>query len=79
MHVAAATDAAAPALFSVGYEGRDLDEFVRLLRAHGVTVLLDVRLNAISRKPGFSKTRLTAALADAGIRYRHARALRPDF
>jgi uncharacterized protein (DUF488 family) len=67
--------AAAPALFSVGYEGRDLDEFVRLLRAHGVTVLLDVRLNAISRKPGFSKSRLTAALADAGIGYRHARAL----
>lgn len=65
----------APALFSVGYEGRDLDGFVELLRENGVTVLLDVRLNAISRKPGFSKTRLTAALADAGIGYRHARAL----
>lgn len=75
MDAAEAPHAAAPALFSVGYEGRDLDEFVRLLRAHGVTVLLDVRLNAISRKPGFSKTRLTAALADAGIGYRHARAL----
>jgi uncharacterized protein (DUF488 family) len=72
---AEATDAAAPALFSVGYEGRDLDAFVGLLQDNGVTVLLDVRLNAISRKPGFSKTRLTASLADAGIAYRHARAL----
>ncbi|MDQ3504076.1 MAG: DUF488 domain-containing protein [Actinomycetota bacterium] len=38
-------------------------------------MLLDVRLNAISRKPGFSKKRLTAALAAVGIGYRHARAL----
>lgn len=75
MDVSEATDSAAPVLFSVGYEGRDLDAFVGLLQDNGVTVLLDVRLNAISRKPGFSKTRLTAALTDAGIAYRHARAL----
>lgn len=67
--------AAPPALFSVGYEGRDIDELVALLREHDVTVLLDVRLNAISRKPGFSKKRLEAALAAPGISYRHARAL----
>jgi uncharacterized protein (DUF488 family) len=67
--------AAAPALFSVGYEGRDLDGLVDLLRENDVTVLLDVRLNPISRKPGFSKRRLEAALTDAGIAYRHARAL----
>lgn len=48
-------DEGAPALFSVGYEGRDLSDFVELLQENGVTVLLDVRLNAISRKPGFSK------------------------
>lgn len=75
MAVADAAPDALPVLFSVGYEGRDLDGFVGLLRENGVTVVLDVRLNAISRKPGFSKTRLTAALADAGIGYRHARAL----
>lgn len=75
MDVAEAVHVASPALFSVGYEGRDLDGFVGLLRENGVTVLLDVRLNAISRKPGFSKTRLLAALAEAGIGYRHARAL----
>lgn len=40
-----------------------------------MTVLLDVRLNAISRKPGFSKRQLQRALGDAEIVYRHARAL----
>ncbi|MBW3638515.1 MAG: DUF488 domain-containing protein [Actinobacteria bacterium] len=68
-------DEGAPALFSVGYEGRDLSDFVELLQENGVTVLLDVRLNAISRKPGFSKKRLTTALAAVGIGYHHARAL----
>ncbi len=64
-----------PALFSVGYEGRDLEGLVGMLSANGVSVLVDVRLNAISRKPGFSKRRLQAALADAGIGYVHSRAL----
>ena len=65
----------APALFSVGYEGRSQDELVAQLREHGVTVLLDVRLRAISRKPGFSWTRLAQSLDEAGIAYRHASAL----
>ena len=64
-----------PALFSVGYEGRSIEELVALLLANKVSVLADVRLNAISRKPGFSKKRLAEALAVAGIAYWHARAL----
>jgi uncharacterized protein (DUF488 family) len=59
----------------VGYEGRDVDEFIRLLRQDGVTMLIDVRLTPISRKRGFSKTVLSAALADAGIVYEHMREL----
>lgn len=62
-------------LVSVGYEGRAAGELVALLRDNGVTLLVDVRLNPISRKPGFSKNVLTAALAEAGIGYRHVRAL----
>ena len=37
----------------------------------GTSILADVRLNAISRKRGFSKRLLGAALADAGIGYWH--------
>ncbi|CAN7268405.1 DUF488 domain-containing protein [Knoellia sp. LjRoot47] len=62
-------------IVSVGYEGRDLADFVNLLVAHHVGTLADVRLNAISRRVGFSKTRLGQALADAGIEYVHLRCL----
>jgi uncharacterized protein (DUF488 family) len=58
-------------LISVGYEGRTIERFVELLSRNGVDVLVDVRLNAISRKPGFSKRRLGEALAEAGIEYVH--------
>lgn len=54
-----------------GYEGRDVAQYVEDLRAWNADVLVDVRLNAISRKKGFSKTALRSALADAGIRYEH--------
>lgn len=62
-------------IVSVGYEGRDLDSFVDLLVANRVATLADVRLNAISRRVGFSKTRLAHALSDAGIEYVHLRCL----
>ncbi|MER5871805.1 DUF488 family protein [Streptomyces sp. NPDC002044] len=65
----------APGLWSAGYEGRDIDSFVASLVESGIDVVADVRLNAISRKPGFSKTRLDQALAKAGIEYIHLRAL----
>jgi uncharacterized protein (DUF488 family) len=37
--------------------------------------LLDVRFRPQSRRPGMSKTRLGAALAERGIAYEHRRAL----
>jgi len=65
----------APKVYTVGYEGRDPAELVSLLHHHGIRVLIDVRLNAISRRRGFSKTALSQALADAGIEYVHERDL----
>lgn len=62
-------------IVSVGYEGRTIDGFVADLQEAGVQTVADVRLNAISRKPGFSKTRLRQALATAGIGYEHLRSL----
>ena len=62
-------------IVSVGYEGRTVEELVSLLVENEVTVLVDVRLNAVSRKKGFSKTALGRALGEAGIEYRHERAL----
>lgn len=62
-------------IVSVGYEGRSIDDFVTALVGAGVQTVADVRLNAISRKAGFSKTRLREALAAVGIDYRHMRSL----
>jgi uncharacterized protein (DUF488 family) len=59
-------------LIGIGYEGKDLQGFVDELRAASVSLVVDVRLNAVSRKPGFSKEALAAALRDAGIGYEHA-------
>jgi hypothetical protein len=60
---------------TIGYEGRQLDEFVAELADRRVEIVFDVRANAASRKPGFSKRRLGEALAAAGIEYRHLPAL----
>lgn len=69
------TNARAGTIVSVGYEGRDIDDFLDSIEAAGVDVLVDVRLTPISRKPGFSKTKLGDALAERGIEYRHMREL----
>jgi uncharacterized protein (DUF488 family) len=62
-------------LVSVGYEGRDLDGLIDRLVELDVSVLVDVRLNAISRKQGLSKNALRSALEEEGIEYLHLPAL----
>lgn len=62
-------------VIGVGYEGREIDEFIQDLVRRGVTRLVDVRLTPISRKRGFSKSALRSALSDAGIVYDHRREL----
>jgi uncharacterized protein (DUF488 family) len=62
-------------LATIGYEGKTLDEFLAELTDAGVTLLIDVRAVAASRRPGFSKTALAGALKERGIGYLHLRAL----
>ena len=62
-------------VFTVGYEGTDIDRFIRTLKAAGIERLADVRAVAVSRKAGFSKTKLAARLAEEGIEYSHFIAL----
>jgi uncharacterized protein (DUF488 family) len=62
-------------LFTIGYEDATPARVIGTLRAAGVTTLVDVRALANSRRPGFAKTALSAALAEAGIGYEHLRAL----
>jgi uncharacterized protein (DUF488 family) len=62
-------------LFTVGYEGRSLDELVVELNDAGVERLVDVRELPLSRRRGFSKTALRDGLLKAGIEYVHIKAL----
>lgn len=62
-------------IFTIGYEGAIAEDFLATLKLVGVEVLVDVRDVPISRKPGFSKARLSILLADAGVRYLHMPAL----
>jgi uncharacterized protein (DUF488 family) len=62
-------------VYTIGYEGTDIERFIQTLCAVGVEVLADVRAVALSRKKGFSKTALRNKLADAGIEYVHFNAL----
>lgn len=64
-----------PGLVSVGYEGRTVEDLVAVIVAQHVQVVADVRLTPLSRKPGLSKTKLSAALAEAGVEYVHLRPL----
>lgn len=62
-------------IYTVGYEGLALEEFLLQLRRARVKTIVDVRDVPLSRKRGFSKTALAAALHGAGIKYLHVRCL----
>jgi uncharacterized protein (DUF488 family) len=62
-------------IFTIGYEGTTVPEFIAALKAAGVERVIDVRALPLSRRPGFSKTPLSCALAEQGIEYVHLKAL----
>jgi uncharacterized protein (DUF488 family) len=62
-------------IFTIGYEGATMGEFLAALQQAGVTRVMDVRALPLSRRPGFSKSPLRAELAEAGIDYVHLKAL----
>ena len=58
-------------LFTIGYEGRSFENYLNLLISAGVTLLCDVRNNAVSRKYGFSKPTLENTCLELNIDYLH--------
>jgi len=62
-------------IFTIGYERTTVPDFMAALQKAGVERVIDVRALPLSRRPGFSKTALRAALAEAGIDYVHLKAL----
>lgn len=63
-------------IYSVGHSTRSFDDFLALLRAFDVTLVVDVRTLPGSRRyPQFDKESLERTLPEAGIDYRHVPAL----
>jgi hypothetical protein len=58
-------------LFTIGYEGISLEEYLVRLLKNDVKVLVDVRNNPLSMKYGFSKSQLKKYCESVGIQYLH--------
>ena len=62
-------------IYTIGYEATTMADFLAALTRAGVRRVIDVRALPLSRRPGFSKSSLAAALKEAGIDYVHLKAL----
>lgn len=58
-------------LFTIGYEGISLEEYLNRLLKNDIKVLVDVRNNPLSMKYGFSKSLLQRYCSNLGIEYIH--------
>lgn len=59
------------AIYTAGYEGKTVDEFLNLLMRAGIRRLIDVRYNPISRRYGFHKSTLAQLCNSLNIDYQH--------
>jgi uncharacterized protein (DUF488 family) len=64
-----------PTLATIGYQGATIREVLDTLEDANIDTLVDVRAVAMSRRPGFAKSALSAHLRERGIEYLHFRAL----
>jgi uncharacterized protein (DUF488 family) len=62
-------------LFTIGYEQAKLAAVLKELQEAKIELVVDTRAVAASRRPGFSKRQLAAALDAAGIGYLHLQKL----
>jgi uncharacterized protein (DUF488 family) len=63
-------------VFTVGHSTRSLDEFVHLLKVHGIRRLIDIRTIPRSRhNPQFNRETLSKFLRNRRINYRHMKSL----
>jgi len=65
-----------PVIFTIGHSTYTIDEFIELLRAHGVTQIVDVRTIPMSgHNPQFNEDILKDSLKEHKIRYKHLKKL----
>ncbi|MBF0342895.1 MAG: DUF488 family protein [Nitrospirae bacterium] len=58
-------------VFTIGYEGKSIDYYLKQLIMNDIRLLCDIRSNPISRKCGFSKNQLSKFVSNVKINYIH--------
>ncbi|MCB1194143.1 MAG: DUF488 family protein [Leptospiraceae bacterium] len=58
-------------MFTIGYEGKSIEEFINSLIKENIRALCDVRNNPLSMKYGFSKGQLKKITNNFKIEYFH--------
>jgi uncharacterized protein (DUF488 family) len=57
-------------LYTIGHSTRTLEDFIEVLRVHGIQSLVDIRSFPMSKRlPHFHRTALEKSLPEAGIAY----------
>lgn len=59
------------AVYTIGYEGMQVDEFLDLLLRSGIRRIIDVRRNAVSRRFGFAGSTLSSLARKMCVKYCH--------
>lgn len=58
-----------PPIYTIGYGGRDIETFLKVLKEHDIEYLLDVRSWPKSNREDYSQEQLRRTLEKRGIRY----------
>ncbi len=56
-------------VYTIGYAGREISNFIRIIKDHNVTAVVDVRRFPKSKDPTFEKEKLNIVLVSNGIKY----------
>ncbi|MCZ7381380.1 MAG: DUF488 family protein [Candidatus Methanoperedens sp.] len=67
----AKTENTSTGIFTIGYEGKDIDSFLNTLIKNEIDLLIDVRKNPFSMNFSFTKGKLNNYLEKTGIEYLH--------
>lgn len=63
-------------IYTIGYSIRSIEDFISLLNAHAIKLLIDIRTIPKSRHcPQFNQEKLKKSLEKSGIKYRHMKEL----
>lgn len=60
-----------PKIYTIGYEGKDIRDFIQLLKENSIETVIDVRSYPTSKRENFDKESLKEKLGNENIGYRH--------